>query len=202
VPEFPVTDRAIEHYTVKQLSDFFNDNLAYYPPAIRRMINNLPTGSKLRKVHLEEIDRAIRRAHTAKANEMAGFGSEAEKPFIDSRRGASNEGGQYGQTMTDHKRLTLHAQIRGGGTLELDAVVLKAGDRRLMEIKMNLDFKTLDDVVHQMRQQARFAQDWRFSEVRWQLGDYDSWLMARHARVELAKTHGDLAALIEINPPF
>jgi hypothetical protein len=198
VRELPLLDRGLPNYSLAQIEDFFRRKRADYPPAIQQMIDEIPVGGGTRK-NLEAVDRAIRDVHTAKANQIAGYGAAAEKPFVHSRRGASNEGGKFSQATTDNKTLTLHGQLKSGGTVEFDQVAFTRS--RLTETKMNLDRTSQQEVFDQMHRQAAFARDWGFSEVRWEVWDFAGYKKATRAHAALKEIHPELGARVVVEGP-
>ena len=203
VPEpHPYTPHPPSQYDIPLLYLFYTRNIKHYPPHVQDMIRKLPaaaTGRAATKTDFENIDRAIRKEHTDAANRLAGYGRKAEKPFINSVRANSNEGNRFNSMVTDQKGLSLIGQLKSGGTAEFDSIGFSA--RQITETKMNLRFKTQDDVLDQMRRQAQFADDWGFSQVRWEVWDPKDVLKTERARLALEQTNPNLAARIEVVNP-
>jgi hypothetical protein len=203
VPELhPLLSSGLKNYSNKEILDFFRANRTQYPSNIRKMIDDIPLkGMKETPLRnrLKSIDWAIRDLHTDKANQLAGFGKASEKPFIESVRGSSNEGGRFSSTVTDNKLLTLHGQLKSGGIAEFDSVEFVGSC--IIETKMNLNWKSPDEIFGQMMHQASFAHDWGFSQVRWEVWDYDGLVIAREAFSKLESVHPNLASRILIVNP-
>jgi hypothetical protein len=194
----PLLPKALKNYSRREIADFFRNNREQYPADIRQAIEALPSRNPTYS-DLNAIDKSIRDFHTDVANRMAGYAGKADKPFLRSGRGISNEGGQFSSLVTDNKTLTLTGQLKSGGTVEFDS--LQFNKSRLIETKMNLEMKTQDEVFDQMMRQASFARDWGWSEVRWEVWDYDSFQRAVAAFITLSDVHPDLAARITIANP-
>ncbi len=203
VPEpHPLLPRGLANYSDEEILDFFRTNKGRYPSEIQKMIDDIPpegmNKTALRN-RLEGIDSEIRDLHTQEANRLAGRANAAEKPFVKSVRGASNEGGKFSSLVTDEKQLTLVGQLKSGGTVEFDSVQFTRN--RIVETKMNLSWKTQADVSDQMMHQAAFARDWGFGEVRWEVWDSEGLGMARRALNDLESLHPDLASRISVVNP-
>ena len=198
VPELPILPRGLGNYSKKQQAAFFRANRAAYPPHIQQMIDALPNPKqKMPDSLFNEIDAAIREIHTATANRMAGFGAGAERPFVRSVRGASNEGGRFSSMVTDNKLLTLHGQIRGGGIVEFDSV--RFAESTIIETKMNLNRLSVEDIQNQMLRQAEFVDDWKkWSVVRWEIWDPDPNMAALAEGIRSTKLPDRLAERIQI----
>ena len=121
VPELPIPRKSLDRSTPGKFLKFFRENRSAYPTEIRDLIDKVPLKNPP-KAKLRAIDKAIRDLHTAEANRLAGFANAAEKPFINSQRAVSNEGGELASLLTDEKVLSLKGQIPGGGTAEFDSV--------------------------------------------------------------------------------
>lgn len=205
VPEFPVLPRAFDRYSDRESIAFYRAHFEEYPVNIQKQIAALPDRDATRGA-LESIDRAIRDAHTDEANRLAGFARMSEKPFKNSVKGASNEGGKISSVLTDNKTLTLIGQIRSGGTVEFDSVAFV--ESRIVETKLSffwrgpgrtVKVKPIAEIQAQMKRQADFIQDWKkWSQVVWEIHDQDSYYLALAIKDQLVAIHPALAALIEI----
>jgi hypothetical protein len=205
VPDFPVPPRNVRNTPMNQIEtvrDFYTQNIKAYPRHIQKMIRDLPQpGTRaLRKEDLARIDEAIRQEHTDIANRLTGHARRAEKPFVMSGRSTANEGGMFAMLTTDQKHLSLHGQLKSGaGTVEFDSVEFRSS--RIVETKMNLYRKTDEDVYTQMRRQAVFASDWKFSMVRWEVWDSNDVVRARAAWKRLKEEFPNLGARVEVVNP-
>jgi hypothetical protein len=203
VPEpYPLPPRGLGSYTNDDLLNFYRDNRARYPKAIQQLIKNVPTTGRVKtaqREQLEAIDKAIRDLHTQDANRRV-VGGSAEEPFVQSKRATGNEGERFNAALTGNKRLNLTGETRSGERVEFDSVRL--AEHRLLETKINLSpYTTSGDVIDQMRRQATFARDWGFSQVRWEVYDYDSFQTARYAHEELSQLNPELGSRIDVVNP-
>jgi hypothetical protein len=166
------------------------------------MIDNVPTTGKVKtaqRKQLEAIDAAIRDLHTRDANRRVA-GASGDAPFVQSKRTAGNEGERFNAALTGNKRLNLTGETKSGERVEFDSVRL--AEHRVLETKMNLSpYTTSGDVMDQMRRQATFADDWGFSQVRWEVYDHESYLTARHAHDELSDLNPRLGSRIDVVNP-
>jgi len=202
VPEHPNLPRSVsspKNYKVQDVADYYRQHRAKYPEDVQSLIDQI-SAAKPTRASVERVDKAIKDLHTAEANRMAGYANKAEKPFINSVKGASNEGGEFSSLVTDQKQLTLVGQLKGGrGTAEFDSVQFQQS--RIIETKMNLDRSTQAQVRAQMMRRVSFARDWNFSQVQWEVWDHVSYLKAKIAKRWLDRVHPDLAARVEIVNP-
>ena len=204
-PNLPKAIRNSNNYSVEEIFDFYKANKSKYPAELRNLIDAIPEtglGKTAMRARLVEVDAVIRELHTDAANRALGYANKVDKPFLRSVKGsASNEGSLFSQLVTDEKDLTLIGQLKSGGIVEFDSVEFQTG--RLIETKMNLDFKSEADVFDQMKRQADFARDWGFGEVRWNLwgNDEESLRKATEAWNELARYDFVLAHRIKILGP-
>jgi hypothetical protein len=203
VPEpYPLLPRGLGSYSNDELLDFFRRNRGQYPEEIQQMIGNVPVTGRVKtaqRKQLEAIDAAIRDLHTQDANRRV-VGASAKKPFVQSKRSARNEGELFNAVLTGNKRLNLTGETKSGELVEFDSVRL--AEHRTLETKMNLSpYTTSGDVMDQMRRQATFAEDWGFSEVRWEVYDYESYLTARYAHQELSELNPKLGSRIDVVNP-
>jgi hypothetical protein len=203
VPELPHLPHAPGNYDPSYARLFYIRNRRSYPPHIQQMIDGLPASDAARRVSrtaVEDIDRAIRQEHTNLANAMAGYGKSAQKPFVNSVRGASNEGGRFSSAVTDEKNLSLHGQLKSqSGIAEFDAIGFRG--KAITETKMNLRMKTEEDIYDQMRRQAVFAKDWKFTEVNWEVWTDEGAKMAERMLASLRHNRPELGAMITVRNP-
>jgi hypothetical protein len=200
VPELPHTPRPPDNYDPAYMRLFYERNRrsGSYPADIEAMIGALPDRN-ISQAAVDRIDAAIRQRHTDAANALAGYANKAEKPFVRSvRGGASNEGARFSSAVTDGKNLSLHGQLKSGGIAEFDAIGFRS--KTITETKMNLAMKTDQDVYDQMMRQARFADDWGFTQLRWEVWSTDV-VRARRAMEKIRHDHPHLGARIEVVNP-
>ncbi|MFZ2162590.1 MAG: hypothetical protein WAW02_10265 [Sideroxyarcus sp.] len=209
LPErFPIPVRGLNNYEPNELLDFFRVRRNEYPPDIRKMLDDIPSGlakTPLRD-RLNALDRAIRDKHTAEANLLMGKGHlpEPERPFATSQRANANEGSELSSLLTDQKQLSLTGRLKGGGVAEFDSVAFQG--RVIKETKLSLfrggkkgqQLIPVEDVRDQMMRQSNFAKDWGF-RVEWNVLDFESALQADRALANLRYFHPDLAELIRVN---
>jgi hypothetical protein len=199
--EHPVLPRSVsnpKNYTTEEVADFYRRNRSQYPKEIQAEIDEIPM-KKPTRTSVEKVDKSIRDLHTNEANRLAGFEKAAEKPFVNSVKGASNEGGEFSSLVTDQKNLTLVGRLKNGGTVEFDSVQFQ--QHRIVETKINLDRSAQADVRNQMMRQATFARDWGFSQVQWEVWDYVSYKKAQIALRYIEKMDAELAARLNIVDP-
>lgn len=173
-----------------------------YPKDIQQMIDDIPTVGRVKTAQrnqLAAIARAIRARHTQDYNRRVAGGSQ-EEPFAQSKRVSQNEGERFNQALTGNRTLNLTGRTKSGELVEFDSVRLR--EHRVLETKMNLSHRTTSgDVEDQMRRQATFADDWDFSEVRWEVYDYDSYLTAKHAYERFFQLNPKLGSRIRLVNP-
>jgi hypothetical protein len=203
VPEpYPLLPRSTRSYSNDELLSFFKRNREKYPEKIRRMIDDVPTTGRVKTAQREQfeaIDAAIRDLHTQDANRRV-VGASTGDPFVQSKRAAGNEGERFNAALSGNKSLNLTGETKSGERVEFDSVRL--AEHRVLETKMNLSpYTTSGDVMDQMRRQATFAKDWGFSEVRWEVYDYDSYLTAKEAHEALSELNPELGSRIDVTNP-
>lgn len=202
VPEpYPMLPRGSRNYTNEELLNFYRSNYALYPEEIQQMIDNIPTTGRVntaQRKQLDAISSAISRLHTEDANFRV-VGGRPDEPFVKSKK-AGTAGDQFSAALTGNKQLNLTGQTKSGELVEFDSVRLV--EHRLLETKMYLSpWTTSGDVMDQMRRQAIFAEDWGFSQVRWEVWDHDSYLTAKHAHDELSRLNPKLGSRIDVTNP-
>lgn len=192
--------RGARNYTNEESIDFYRRNYERYPKNIQGMMDEIPATGKVKtaqRKQLDAISSAISRLHTEDANLRVG--GKPAGPFVQSKK-AGTEGDRFSAALTGHKQLNLTGVTKSGELVEFDSVRLV--EHRLLETKTRLSpYTTSGDVMDQMRRQATFADDWGFSQVRWEVWDHESYLTARHAHDQLSGLNPKLGSRIDVTNP-